>query len=175
MQEPRHNFELAEVPFEELKAIILEKLSTNGDHAAVKTRPRRVYLVCAAADDEAAQAMAGRLMDAGAAVDVPLRSSDPSADARDHLETLKRADVVVVYWAQSDLGWVRQLQRDLRDVREAAPPGPAACLVIAGPETPHKRAYRGNDLDVVRVANAADLQPLIQVVEGAPLRKGASQ
>jgi len=60
----RPNFELAEVPFEELKAIIREKLSAK---AQPPPRARRLYLLFDIADDVAGEAIAARLRAAGIA------------------------------------------------------------------------------------------------------------
>jgi hypothetical protein len=170
----RANFELAEVPFEELKAMIREKLATDADASRRRSRHRRLYVLFDAVDDVAGEAIAERLSAAGVDVQTPLHTGDTAADAKDHQETLKRADVVAVYWAESSAAWVRERLRELQDFREAAPPGPETCVVLCGPDSPHKQRLRPQGVTVIRIGDSNDVQSLVPVVEAAPLRRGTT-
>jgi len=168
----RNDFELAEVPFEELKAIVLEKLEATHTRAVAPTRPRRIYLVGLPEDDARVVALQTALIDMGHEVDVPLRSGNAATDVEDRLETLKRADVVAIYWGTSSLSWVREQQRSLRDVRDASAAVFTACLVVAAPDSPEKQAFRSKDLGVVRLDDVNELEPLTQFLASAERVRG---
>lgn len=147
--------ELLEVPLEDLKTIIHNKLAPPpAAPAIVKATARaaeqehtRVYLLCDQQDVEATRPIEDYLFDQGFEVILPLFAEDEAEARMEHEENLRSCDVMFVYYGAGDELWLR---RKLRELQKSAAlgrerPWLARGIYIGAPATAQKARFRTHE------------------------------
>jgi hypothetical protein len=140
------NDSVLETTLEELKTVIRDKLQPKPAQPAGTNGLRRLYLVFDEADEDAVQDLDDWLYDRGFEVKRPLLGGDEVTIRADHLDKLRIADGVLIYWGAGDEGW---LSRMLLDLAETPAAGRTSTIYLGAPETRHKARYRTREVDEV--------------------------
>jgi hypothetical protein len=145
---------------EQIKEVVFDKLKPRAvEEVRAPTEPgkTRVYLICDRQDhplagDPSQHLQACQLKEfldrQGLAVWLPLSEEADSRRLRkDHKETLRICDAVLVYWGNSDHAWFREKLRELIQARgwRESRNFLAKALYITAPVTPERQAYERHE------------------------------
>jgi hypothetical protein len=165
---------LANQTIEALKTLMLDRLNpeSKAAPAAAKAALARVYLICDQLDRADVAPIQDFLFDQSLEVRLPLFEGDSEEIRKEHYETLKDCDGVLIFWGKAKEGWVRTVLRDLNKVFGLGRPGPykAASLYLAGLPDTNKESFRTRDVSFIRPDREFEpgvLRPFVAQLSGA--------
>ncbi len=153
----QHGADVLQTSLEDLKTIIQDRLAPRAQtppappEAAAGQRPPLLYLIADQADLEAVAPLEDYLFDQGLEVALPLFEGEEGDIREDHVENLRMADAVLVYYGGATEAWLRGKLRDLRKAPGFGRTAPfrATAVLVAGPADPRKARFRTHDVDAV--------------------------
>jgi hypothetical protein len=172
--------DLIEENLEELKTIMLEKLSEKKRAPEVASEPgtdemRSVYLLCNKQDIDEAAKLQGYLCDQGLmAVLPPVEGSDEELIQIQN-EWLKMCDAVLIYFGRANEIWLQQKQIELLKIfgQGRAKPFMAKGIYISGPPSGSKERVRAPDGLVIKNYDEFSPEPLHPFLIRLQRSKGA--
>ena len=128
--------------------------------------PKRVYLICDPADEEAVEVLEDALYAAGLEVSLPAFDVDESEAQDIHIQNLTDCDAVLIYYGAAGKHWVDFKVRDLK--KAAGYRGgrsiEVAAVYLAPPFDRRKERFKSLSVDVIRAEEtfrAEDVNPFV--------------
>jgi Domain of unknown function (DUF4062) len=141
---------LANQTIEDLKTLALDRLNPASKSAtgAVKPTSALVYLMCDQLDRANVAPIQDFLFDQSLEVRLPLFDGDSEQIRKEHYETLKECDGVLIFWGKAKEGWLRKMLRDLNKVFGLGRTRPykAASLYLAELPDVNKESFRTREV-----------------------------
>lgn len=172
--------ELLQIKVEDLKTIIQAKLTQTSKPVAEASNGAgavRIYVICDKQDADAAQPIAGYLLDQGYEAILPLSEGTDAEILEDHKENLLLCDAVLIFQGQASEGWLRMKLRELLKLPGYGRTSPliAKGIYMGLPATPLKERFKSLEACVMKDLDKSDpatLEPFIGQIKKA---KGGSQ
>lgn len=167
---PSKGFEILEGPLTEIETHVTDRLerpvavADASEDDDDEDRPE-IYLMCLAADRDAARPVRDWLFAAGFEVRLPPTTDE--AYAALHTRRLETADAFVIFWGSADESWLEPLLTELKRAKGLRKGKPilSKAIVLADPATPEKRDYLTRQATLVHGFSptplAEALQPLL--------------
>jgi len=156
--------DLVEGSLEEFKEILIDLVTPKAEPAsegpAARTGPdgpRRVYLICDRADEEAVEPLEDYLFDQGFEVATPVFEGNEPEIAVMHRQNLLHCDAVLIYYGHGSKGWVETKLMDLQQAPGYGRKQPivAKVVYVAPPlEDRRKQRFRTHQATVVHCDEA---------------------
>ncbi len=167
------------ITIEDLKEILAAKLKSLDERVRRTAGPetkQNVYVVCDSRDRDRALNLKSFLDGSGFCAWLPPGGvSDRRELDRDHRETLKMSDAVIIYWGAADVIWFRGKLRDLTAMRTRRNrPFAAEALYVTSPPLSEKSEYRTHLDLVVEQPNGFDAKALLPLLNRLRGAKGAA-
>jgi TIR domain len=142
---PSKGFEIIESPLTEIETHIKDRLERPApavehvDDGAEDTA--EIYLLCLAADRDAARAVRDCLFNEG--FEIKLQPSTDEGAGTLHTRRLESADAFLIYWGSADEGWVERVLTELKKAKGLRKGKPilSQAIFVADPPTDVKRDF----------------------------------
>ena len=166
--------DLLETPLEDLKTEILKLLAPEPEPPPAPTDSgddlRHIYMICDQRDVEAVREIDDYLYDQGFEVIKPVFEGDVKTVRKDHEDTLRSCDAVLLYYGAANELWLRA---KLREISKIAGQGRskdflARLVYVGAPHSDEKERYRTREAIVVKhfeTFSPAVLAPFISEVQ----------
>ena len=113
---------------------------------------RNIYVLCDPNDWDSAYRLKACLESNQCAVWYPMRDvDDERVRLRDHQETLKSSDAVLLYWGSAQESWFRRSLRELIGARQKRRKRPLPALCLSCPPNPDRDQYQRPDVFFAQV------------------------
>jgi TIR domain len=179
--ESHKSTEVLETKLEDLKTVILEKLTAKpkpeAATAAVSATSARasLYLICDRQDFSETAELENYLFDQGLDVTLPATEGDEAQIIQDHKDSLLVCDAALIYYGRAGELWLRMKQRELQKIAGYGRTQPmlARGIYISGPPTEAKERVRDHEAVIIKNYGGfspEDLQPFVARLQKA---KGA--
>jgi hypothetical protein len=165
--EAQYGADFFETPIEDFKFAIHDKLKSPVEKSRKNTAeetvspvtpvpgpaggPRQVYLVCDRRDLDQIGALEDSLYDSEFDVILPAFEGEEAELMRDHRESLKSCDAVLIYYGAGNDLWMRSITRDLTKITGYGRTRPllVKAVYLAPPVTPPKEHCRYHELLII--------------------------
>jgi hypothetical protein len=173
---PSQGFEILESPLTEIETHIADRLEPQvpDSQASDDEKGRNeIYLMCLAADRDAARAVRDCLFTEGFEVRLPPATDEGYAAL--HMRRLETSDAFVVFWGSADEGWLEPLLTELKRAKGLRKGRPilSKAIFLADPPTIEKRDYLTRQATVVQGFSNTPLKQALEPLL-AELRRAAS-
>ncbi len=145
---------------EDFKSVIHDKLLSMEDAttaAAIEAdqpteaRRKMVYLICDIQDLESIVPLEDFLFNNGIEVVLPLFEGDETEIREDHIENLKNASGMIIYYGNGSEVWLRTKMRDFMKINGYGRTSPISFkgVFLAAPATPGKQRFRTLEAELI--------------------------
>jgi hypothetical protein len=156
---------------EDLQAWLNEALNVSAPGESPAENSRRVYVISEPQDIESgvADSLLNSIEDYGLEVSLSPKSNDPAEILLAHRENLQRCSACLIYYGTASDAWAQIKCHEL-EKSFGKNPYPCRAIYISGPETPYKKRFRPEGIQIIREPQSfspAALQPFFEVLRKA--------